>query len=126
MTRGSSKNQLIRAALEGVAFSVEDLLSSMEKDAQPLEMPSICVDGGAASNSLLMQLQADISNKIVDCSEQIESTGIGASYIAALGAGIVSDVEGLKALRQSSETFHPKQSAETMQKWKVGWSLGPI
>ena len=122
LTRGSSKNQLIRATLEGVAFSVEDLLASMEKDAQPLLIENICVDGGAASNALLMQLQADISNKDVDCSEQIESTGIGASYIAALGAGVVSNIHNLKHLRQSSKVFHPVQSSVTVAKWKMGWA----
>ena len=92
ITRGTTKAHLARAALEGIAFEVFDLLDAMQKDAgQPIAR--LRVDGGAARNDLLMQFQADIARVPIERPVEVESTGRGAAMLAAVGAGLLSPEE---------------------------------
>ena len=92
ITRGTTKAHLARAALEGIAFEVFDLLDAMQKDArQPIAR--LRVDGGAARNDLLMQFQADIGRVPIERPVEVESTGRGAAMLAAVGAGLLSPEE---------------------------------
>ncbi|RYG72213.1 hypothetical protein EON77_12535, partial [bacterium] len=87
LTRGSTAAHLARATLEGIAFQVNDLLAAMAKDAGRAPK-RLRVDGGAAANDLLMQMQADIAGVVVERPVDIESTGRGAAMLAAVGAGL--------------------------------------
>ena len=89
ITRGTTKAHLARAALEGIAFEVFDLLDAMQKDAKR-SITRLRVDGGAARNDLLMQFQTDIAGVTVERPMEVESTARGAAMLAAVGAGLLS------------------------------------
>jgi glycerol kinase len=121
LTRGTSREQLVRAALEGMAFQVCDLIASMEKDlSEPMTV--LRVDGGAAANNLLMQIQADYSGLPVDRPENLETTAFGAALFAALGCGIYSGLDELRGIRRSERIFNPGSiSAAEVTAAKTGW-----
>jgi len=97
LTRGTTAAHLARATLEGIALQVRDLLEAMAQDAhRPLRR--LRVDGGAAANDLLMQLQADLADVVVERPSELESTGRGAAMLAALGAGVHESLEKLGAM----------------------------
>lgn len=111
LTRGTTTAQLVRAALESIAFQVSDLLTAM---AQDLGMPVDVVraDGGAAANNLLMQMQADYTGTQVDRPRNLETTAFGAAMFAALGVGIYRNIDQLEQARISDCIFQPKHSAQ--------------
>ncbi|MBL8606648.1 MAG: glycerol kinase GlpK [Myxococcales bacterium] len=105
LTRGSTRAHVARATLEGIAFSVLDLLGAMAADAgRPLT--KLRVDGGACANGLLMQTQADLANVIVERPTEIESTGRGAAMLAGLGAGL-SDIGAVRRMWKHDRSFSP-------------------
>ena len=106
LTRGSNRNHIVRAALESIAFQVNDLLDSIFTDLD-FTISSLQVDGGATVNNFLMQFQSDILRMKIDKSENIESTALGAGMLAGLGAGFWSDPLKLKAMRSSDKIFIP-------------------
>ena len=119
ITRGTTKAHLARATLEGIAFSVADLLSAMVKDAgRPLAR--LRVDGGASQNDLLMQFQSDVSNVVVERPTEVESTGRGAAMLAGLGAGLV-DRTSVRQMLKLGRRFEPKMSAEERAERLAGW-----
>ncbi|MGE0171308.1 MAG: FGGY family carbohydrate kinase [Oligoflexales bacterium] len=119
ITRGTTKANLVRACLEGIAFQISDLLESVHRDF-PEFGNEIRVDGGASANNLLMQMQADYSGLIVDRPALIETTAAGAAFFAALGAGVFKDLKQVAALRRTAKRFSPKASQELNMK-KEGW-----
>ncbi|MBK8217615.1 MAG: glycerol kinase GlpK [Myxococcales bacterium] len=119
ITRGTTKAHLARATLEGIAFSVADLLSAMVKDAgRPLAR--LRVDGGASQNDLLMQFQSDVSSVVVERPTEVESTGRGAAMLAGLGAGLV-DRTSVRRMLKLGKRFEPKMSAEERAERLAGW-----
>ena len=87
LTRGSTKAHIVRAALEGIAYQVKDLLDAMEKDAgEPLSV--LRVDGGASVNNFMMQFQSDILRKPIDRPKMVETTAFGAAFLAGLAVGV--------------------------------------
>ena len=123
LTRGTEKGQLIRAALEGMAFSVGDLFESMARDYPGLQK-SLRVDGGAAANDLLMQMQADISGIRVDRPVNLETTAFGAAMFAGLGTGLYSDLDDLKNARAMDRCFEPDLSQDGRNRisgMREGW-----
>ncbi len=113
LTRGTSREQMVKAALEGIAFSVDDLYQAMLKDF-PAERRVLRVDGGAAANDFLMQFQANISQAEVDRPKIIETTAFGAALFAGLGVGMYRDLSDLAHMRASDHIFTPDQKAEAM------------
>ena len=117
LTRGTSKAHLARAALEAVAMQVCDLAEAMGKDVgSPLAR--LRVDGGMSANDLLMQLQADVLGVAVERSTNAESTGLGAAFMAGLGAGIFGSLAELQELWQLNRRFdvHPFDRAK-VDRW---------
>lgn len=119
--RGTNKNHLIRAALESIAFQVNDLVNAVNVDlTSPLL--SMFVDGGAVKNDFLMQFQSDILNIPVTRPKQIESTALGAGYLAGIGLGFWSSVHELKKYKEIETVFKPGMSSSNrdmnLQKWK--------
>ena len=107
LTRGTSKANLARAALEAVAMQVYDLADAMGKDVgSPLAR--LRVDGGMSANDLLMQMQADVLGVAVERSHNPESTGLGAAFMAGLGAGIFGSLAQLQQLWQLDKRFEPQ------------------
>lgn len=119
LTRGTSKSHLIRATLESLAYQTKDVLGAMEKDAgTPLAV--LRVDGGACANNLLMQFQADILGVSVERPKIIETTALGAAYLAGLACGFWSMAD-LQSKWHLDRAFHPNMSVEQREKLYKGW-----
>jgi glycerol kinase len=109
LTRGTSKANIAYATLEAIAFQVKAVLDAMAKDfGHPIE--SLRVDGGAAANNLLLQIQADVTGHDVVRAKVLESTGFGAALLAGLGSGIFGSMEELRHLNPAEQTFSPATS----------------
>ena len=120
LTRGTNRNHIIRATLEALAYQNEDLFTAMEADYGH-EIETLKVDGGAALNNLLMQFQADISNVKVVRYSSIESTSLGAAYLAGLAVGYYDSLEDIIANREIAMTFEP-DIEDGLRKEKIdGW-----
>lgn len=108
VTRGTSDANIAYATLEAIAFQVKAVLDAMELD-MGTAIPALNVDGGAAANDLLLQIQADLIGKDVLRATNLESTGLGAALLAGLGAGIWSSIEQLTELNPTEASFAPSQ-----------------
>jgi glycerol kinase len=121
LTRASGKAHIVRAALEGIAFQCKDLIDAMEADSgQPIQ--ELRVDGGAAVNNFLMQFQADILGKTVVRPVDVETTALGAAYLAGIAEGVWSGAEEVESFWRIERRFEPKmpstQRDELVTKWK--------
>lgn len=111
LTRGTSAANIAYATLEAIAFQVKAVLDAMAKDfGRPIE--SLRVDGGAAANNLLLQIQADVTGHDVVRAKVLESTGFGAALLAGLGSGIFESMEELRNLNPAEQTFKPAASRD--------------
>jgi glycerol kinase len=125
LTRGSTVAHIARAALESIAFQSAALLKAMSRDAVAAggsPVAELRVDGGACVNNLLMQFQADLLGIPVVRPQVIETTALGAAYLAGLSCGLYKGLTELSAQWKSERTFHPTMSreraAELMQAWE--------
>lgn len=109
ITRATTGAHLARATLDAIAYEVVDLVRLM-RDEGGVNLSSLAVDGGAAANSLLCQLQADALGIPVDRSAQLETTGLGAAFLAGLGTGMWTSTEELISTRRSSGIFTPGEA----------------
>ncbi|MBQ3334027.1 MAG: glycerol kinase GlpK [Eubacteriaceae bacterium] len=121
LTRGANKNHIIRATLESLAYQTKDVLDAMEKDAGT-QLKSLKVDGGACANNFLMQFQADILGCPVDRPSIVETTAMGASYLAGLAVGFWKDQDEVAAAWKLDRTFEPMMDADTRAKLYKGWT----
>ncbi len=120
LTRGSKKAHIARAALEGIAYQVKDLLDAMELDAgEPLSV--LRVDGGASVNNFMMQFQSDILRKPIDRPKMVETTAFGAAFLAGLAVGVWNDISDIAGIRESDRVFTPRmdenEAAGLHRKW---------
>lgn len=120
LTRGSSKNHIIRAALEAMAYQTKDIIIAMEAYSK-LQLRLLKVDGGAVGNNLLMQFQADILGVKVERPDCIETTALGAAYLAGLATGFWSSKDELKDRSKVERCFMPQMPVEIRQKYYKGW-----
>ena len=120
LTRGVNRRHIVRAALESIAYQVADVLHAMAADTGR-NLKAIYVDGGASANNFLLQFQADILGVPVLRPAYIESTALGAAYLAGLGAGIWDSEHALSALTGNLSTFEPKMSADRREELLSGW-----
>ena len=104
LTLGSTREQIVRATLESIAYQSADVVTAMLTETA-VTIDRLRVDGGAAANNFLMQLQADILGIDVERPEQIESTGLGAAYLAGITTGIWNDIEELETHRSGQATL---------------------
>jgi glycerol kinase len=121
LTRGTTRAHLARAALEGIALSCADLLDAMEKDLGQ-RLAELRVDGGAAANDLLMQIQADLLQCRVVRPQVIETTALGAAILAGVGIGWFSSLRDAQAAWHQDRTFEPGPESET-QDLKRLWRI---
>lgn len=120
LTRGCNKNHIIRATVESLAYQVNDLLQAMKADSG-IELAALNVDGGACANNFLMQTQADISNVPVNRPSCVETTAMGAAYLAGIAVGYWKDKEDVVANTSLDRTFTPAISAEEREARVKGW-----
>ena len=121
LTRGSTAGHIARAALEGIAYQVADVLLAMRADSG-IKLAELRVDGGACSNNALMQFQADILGIPVVRPNNTETTASGSAYLAALAVGYYKTLDEIAAQWGIDRTFEPKMSADQREKLQAEWT----
>ena len=120
ITRGVNKYHIIRATLESIAYQVSDVLAAMEADSG-IEITSLKVDGGASANDFLMQTQADTVNLPVTSPQCVETTAMGAAYLAGLAVGYWASKDDVIKNWISDRTFKPAIKEEDREERIRGW-----
>jgi glycerol kinase len=120
LTRGSSAAHIARATLEGIALQIVDLADAMVQDAgRPLGR--LRVDGGASMNALLMQLQSDLLDVPIDRPSCVETTALGAAYLAGLAVGVFADLPAVARAHRVDASFTPVLGAEARAERVRAW-----
>lgn len=120
LTRGVHAGHIARAALEGIAYQVADVLESMIADSG-VPITELRVDGGAAANNLLMQFQANILNTPIVRPKVLETTALGAAYLAGLATGYWDSLETIEKQRENEQRFEPDMEPMQRDKLRSGW-----
>lgn len=120
ITRGTSKDHFIRATLESIAYQTVDVLHAMEKDLE-IKLSSLKVDGGASANDFLMQFQSDILDVKVEKPECIETTALGAAYLAGLATGYWASEEDIRQNWKLRRAYLPQMEEERRKELIHGW-----
>lgn len=120
LTRGTKKEHFIRAALESLAYQTYDVLKAMEEDSG-IKLAALKVDGGACANNFLMQFQSDVLGVEVHRPEVIETTALGAAYLAGLAVGYWSNKEEVSKNWAVSRKFNPAMDEEKREELLAGW-----
>ena len=122
ITRGCKKEHFIRAALESIAYQTHDVLKSMEEDSS-IKLNTLKVDGGASANNLLMKFQADMLGLSVERPKCIETTALGAAYLAGLATGYYKNREDIVQNWKLGRRFEPTMDMPTRRKLIKGWDV---
>ncbi|MFL0268973.1 glycerol kinase GlpK [Candidatus Clostridium radicumherbarum] len=120
LSRGSKKEHLIRATLESLAYQTSDVLDAMQEDSG-ITLKALKVDGGACANNFLMQFQSDVLGVQVDRPEVIETTALGAAYLAGLAVGYWKNKDEVRANWAVSKAFEPSMEASRKEELLEGW-----
>ncbi len=120
LTRGANKNHIIRATLESIAYQTKDVLNAMEEDSG-IKLSKLKVDGGAAANNFLMEFQADILGTPVERPVVLETTALGAAYLAGLAVGFWKSKDEIKNKWILDKEFEPNMTNEEREKKYAGW-----
>jgi len=118
--RDTSKNDIIRATLEAIAYQSKDVFHAMEKDADMI-IKNLCVDGGAAKNNYLLQFQADILNIPISRPVCYENTALGVCFLSGLHTGFFSDLDAIRKLKKTSITFEPSFNKAKISNYYKQW-----
>jgi len=126
ITRGTTRAHLVRAALESIAFQTRDLVRAMERDAGT-RIRLLRVDGGAAANDFLMQFQADVLGARISRPPMLESTALGAAFLAGIGAGIWGRREDVPPSTKAARVFRPRLTraarSDRVREWEAAVRL---
>ncbi len=120
ITRGVNKKHITRATLESIAYQSYDVIQAMKKDSG-IEIRNLKVDGGASSNNFLMQFQSDILNTSIQRPLYIQTTALGAAYLAGLSTGYWKDKDDIKENWELSKTFEPNMKEKERNDLLKGW-----
>jgi glycerol kinase len=120
ITAGTDRARLVRATLESIAFQTRDLVAAMEADTGH-KLKELRVDGGAAANNFLMQFQADILGSRIVRPADIETTALGAAYLAGLATGVYKSIGELEQFWKSERVFEPQMPAGRREELLAGW-----
>ena len=120
LTRATNKNHIIRATLESIAYQTADVIELMEASTK-IKVESLKVDGGASANNLLLDFQADILNIPIERPVCVETTALGAAYLAALSLGVYKSTDEILKNRKIDKTVLPKESEEWRKKHIYEW-----
>lgn len=120
MTLGTTSEHIVRAALESIAYQTRELIDAMQADTGA-RLEELRVDGGASANNFLMQFQADVLGTRIVRPFDVETTALGAAYLAGLAAGVWKDTEELEALWVRERVFEPQMAEQTREDLFAGW-----
>ncbi len=120
LTRGTSRNHIIRACLESIAYQTMDVIFAMEQDTG-LHINDLKVDGGASKNSFLMQFQADIISSRVKRAKIMETTALGVAYLAGLYVGVWTSIKDIKDIWNKDVEYIPTMSDDLREKYINRW-----
>jgi len=120
ITRGTSKEHIVRAALESIAYQTKDVVEVMKEEAG-LELHNLAVDGGATSNGLLMQFQSDILNCKIQMPSVQETTALGAAYLAGLATGFYKSKDEIALMHNIKKHYSPSMKNQVIEKLYEGW-----
>ncbi|HBO47104.1 MULTISPECIES: glycerol kinase GlpK [Pediococcus] len=120
ITRGTTKNDFIKATLQSLAYQTRDVVDTMKHDAD-VKIPMLKVDGGASHNNYLMRFQADILGIEIDRAADLETTALGAAFLAGLGVGFWKNIEDIKSIYKTGQIFLPDMNEEERQNLYSGW-----
>ena len=120
LTRGTSRQHIVRAALESIAYQSQDVIETMKAESH-ISLENLSVDGGATSNEFLMQFQSDILNTPIVCPQVKETTALGAAYLAGLAVDFWKDQEEIAKMHSIIKTYQPSMKEELRQKYYQGW-----
>lgn len=120
LTRGTTREDFVKATLQAVAYQTRDVVDTMKLDSG-IDIPLLKVDGGAAKNDMLMQFQADILNIPIQRAHDLETTALGAAFLAGLAVGYWKDLDAIKAEYAAGETFQPQMEAAQRDNLYSGW-----
>lgn len=123
LTRGANRNHIVRAVLESLAYQTYDVVELMGQEAELESLPCLKVDGGASANNFLMQYQADLLQTEIQRPQCIETTALGAAYLAGLGVGFYSDIEEIKGNWQKERSFLSAISQKERDDRLKGWRM---
>ncbi|WP_099974524.1 glycerol kinase GlpK [Lactobacillus terrae] len=120
ITRGTTRNDFIKATLQALAYQSRDVIETMEKDTG-IDIPTLKVDGGAARNKFLMQFQSDILQTPVQMPKDLETTALGAAFLAGIGVGFWKDIDDLKQNYAIGDLFEPSMDKKRAEDLYSGW-----
>ncbi len=120
LTRGVTRDHVVRAALESLAYQTRDVVDTMAAESKR-SLAGMRVDGGAAANDFLMQFQADVLGVSVDRPKLVETTALGAALLAGRGVGVWKDAAALKKVRVRDRDFKPKMRKPERERLYAGW-----
>jgi glycerol kinase len=120
ITRGTTKNHIVRAGLQSIAYQANDLISAMSKDSG-IKIKNVKVDGGASANNYLCQFQADILGVTLSRPQNVETTAMGAAFLAGLAVGVWTDTDQIKSYWKEDRAFHLNQSQAKVDACLHGW-----
>ncbi|MBU3851629.1 MAG: glycerol kinase GlpK [Candidatus Paralactobacillus gallistercoris] len=120
LTRGTTSDDLVKATLQAIAYQTKDVIETMEDDTN-IKMPILRVDGAAAQNKYLMQFQADILDTPVERTANLETTSLGAAFLAGLSVGYWKNLDEIKAVLQIGDRFDPQMSDDKRKRLYRGW-----
>ena len=120
LTRGTNKADFVKATLQSLAYQVRDVVDTMAIDTG-IDIPVLKVDGGAAMNDYLMQFQADILGTPIQRAANLETTALGAAFLAGLAVGYWKDLDELKKLIKVGQTFKPSMNESEKESLYAGW-----
>ncbi|OYY13996.1 MAG: glycerol kinase, partial [Sphingobacteriia bacterium 35-40-8] len=121
ITRGTTSAHIARAAVESIAFQTMDVLKAMEADSG-ISIKELRVDGGATVNNMLMQFQADLLQTSVVRPTTVETTALGAAYLAGLAVGFWSSVSEIQSIWEKDRVFEPSMSLASRDALAAGWA----
>lgn len=120
ITRGTTKEDLIKATLQSIAYQVKDIIDTMKEDAS-IDIPVLKVDGGAANNGYLMQFQSDILDIPIQRAQNLETTALGAAFLAGLAVGYWKDTDEIREFYEAGKLFEPEMPADRREHLYKGW-----
>ncbi|KRL63024.1 glycerol kinase [Lactobacillus psittaci DSM 15354] len=120
VTRGTTDKDLIKATLQSLAYQTRDVVDTMQRDSG-IEIPALRVDGGASNNNYLMQFQADILGTTIQRAKVLETTSMGAAFLAGLSVGYWQDLDEIKNIFAIGQAFNPQMDEVEKDKLYAGW-----
>ena len=120
LTRGANSAHICRSVLEAIAYQMTDLLEAMKQDSD-IELSELRVDGGASVSDIMMQIQSDMIRTAVNRPKMVETTAIGAAYLAGLATGFWKDTEEIAKIREVDKVFEPQMDIEKREKRYRCW-----